>query len=473
MARVGARCGTTDIAYRRPMARCPLLVAAIFDGGGTVMRGGYRPERRRLILIRTVAAAAVAALGAWLVVLTMPAEAATWTSTYNVSASGWLGTDSPTVAVDRQGDALLVWTACDNSNTSGCYYQVQARIKPASGSMGSIKTLSPLGAVSAWPQAASDDDGDSAVVWEQDGKIVGRRISATGAVSSLRTLSTTRAMNPSVAVEPSGRAFVVWTAIETGSQTVGRYFAKDGTLGPEVILGGGSSDQPGVAIDRNGTAIAVWTELNDRVVAKRVRPGYVSAPIVVVSPVYGVRYARVSVAVDRDGDAIITYRQVHNGELPHVRARLLSRTGTLGSVRYVSPSTDNVTFYSALAMDLDGDSMVIWSRQTSTTQSEVFGRRIYRTGTLGSITRLGVGDRPAVTLDDDGDGLAVWHSPGPPYEANQVYARTISRTGVFGAADKLSSDGRVPRTDASPGGRFSVIWQQKSYPYQIRARIGQ
>jgi hypothetical protein len=78
--------------------------------------------------------------------------------------------------------------------------------------MGPIKTLSPLGPVSAWPQVASDDDGDSAVVWEQDGRVVGRRMSATGSVGTLRTLSTTSALNPLI---PSPR-------YETAKPRIGR-----------------------------------------------------------------------------------------------------------------------------------------------------------------------------------------------------------------------------------------------------------
>jgi hypothetical protein len=57
-------------------------------------------------------------------------------------------------------------------------------------------------------------------------------------------------------------------------------------------------------------------------------------------------------------------------------------------------------------------------------------------------------------------------------EATQVKARTISQTGVFGAARTLSTDGRVTRTDTSPTGRFVVVWQRKSYPYMIKAAFG-
>jgi hypothetical protein len=126
---------------------------------------------------------------------------------WTVSASGWRADDSPKVSVDRQGDALLVWRACDPS-TPACYYQIQARRQPASGSPDSILTLSPLGADVAWPEVASGDDGDAAVVWQQEGHVAGRRISASGSlVGPLQTLSTSApAINPVVAVGPEGMA---------------------------------------------------------------------------------------------------------------------------------------------------------------------------------------------------------------------------------------------------------------------------
>ncbi|MBZ9644529.1 hypothetical protein [Streptomyces sp. PSKA30] len=96
----------------------------------------------------------------------MSAEAA-WTSAWNVSASGWTAADSPKVSVDRQGDVLLTWTAGDLSTTYS-YQRVQTRVKFANGTTGAIRTLSPDGASVAWPEADSDDTGDSAVVWEED-----------------------------------------------------------------------------------------------------------------------------------------------------------------------------------------------------------------------------------------------------------------------------------------------------------------
>ena len=451
-------------------------------GGGTGLAGrarnAVRPDGSATALVRRATPAASAfllgILALLLVAVVAPANAATWTPTSDVSPSGWWGQDSPRVAVDRQGDSLLAWVACDPSNP-GCYYQVLARIQPAVGELGPILTLSPLGASTAWPAVASDDDGDSAVVWEQDSLIVGRTVSATGVLGPLRTLSTTTALNASVVVEPTGRALAVWIEIRSGSYyAVARYLDQDGTLGPVLTLGSSSAEHPAAAMDRAGMATVVWTENFGRVVGRRITPTSVSSSRTIAATATGVGYGMPAVGVDRDGNATISYRRAKEGELPHVRARQWSRANTLGSTLSISQSTDDVTFYSALATDLDGDSTVVWSRRVSSTRTDVLTRRIDRSGTLGKVSKVGIGDRPAVTVDDDGNGLIAWHSPGPPYDATEVYARTVSRGGVLSTtSDKLSSDGRVVRTATSPLGRFSVVWQQRSLPYGIHAAFGQ
>jgi hypothetical protein len=425
---------------------------------------------QRKHLVRGIAAIGAAVLTATLTTAG-PAEA-TWTGTYAVSPTGWDGQDSPTVATDRQGDSLLVWAA--SCSSYGCYDQAQVRLKSATGGLGPIRTLSPQGRSALWPEVAVDDDGDAAVVWEQDGRIVGRRVSNTGAiVGPLQTLSNTAGTSPNVVVDPSGRALVVWSDIRNGSfYTTARFFYKDGTVSNAFTLGNGEAEQPAVGIDRNGLAVVAWTESNDRVVAKRVKLGYISPLTVIANPGAGVGYGRLNVGVDRDGDAVVTMRRAQSDGTSRLWARRWARTGALGAIQLIAPATDNLTFYSTVAMDLEGDSMIIWSRRSSQTQTDVFGRRMYRTGALGAITRLGVGDRPRVALDDDGNGLAVWHYPGPPYNPNRVLARPISTSGTFGTTAVLTTDGGVPRVDASPGGNFAVVWQQKSYPYPIRARFG-
>ncbi|WP_433118107.1 hypothetical protein [Micromonospora sp. CA-246542] len=432
------------------------------------MHGPDRTANRRRT--RQFTAGLVGVLAA-LAAVPAPAWAATWSPIQVVSEAGWSGLDQPFAAVDRQGDSLLAWAGCDN-NASSCNDQVKAQLVSVDGTAGPVQTLSPLGPSAFWPKVASDDDGDSAVVWTQDGLVAGRRVSASGELGPLQMITTWHGVSPAVAVDPSGLALVTWTEIRDGAYTTkARYFGADSSLGPELTLGVGV-DQTVVGIDRAGTAVVAWTESYERVVARRVSPEGVAPLRVIAGRATDVRYAGVSLAVDRDGDAVISYRWSRAGEPPRLRARHYSHTDTLGSVFSVSPAAHELSLFDELAGDLDGDAVLTWGRWTPE-GIQVFARSISSTGVLGTVTRLGVGDWPKVALDDDGDGLVTWQAWGPDVSTTQVHARTVAQDGTFGADEIIAPDGRYAQPASSPTGRFSVIWQKASYVYDIRARFGQ
>lgn len=410
-----------------------------------------------------------------LVTTTMAADAAAaWSAEWSVSADGWFAADSPQVSVDGEGDALLAWTAGDLSTTDS-YQQVQTRVKYADGTVGEIHTLSPVGAFAASPEADSDDTGDSAVVWQQDSQVVGRRVAASGdLVGPLQTLSTTGApaATPVVAVAPDGGATAVWTEIRDGSwYTVARSLNADGTLDEAVTLGSGSAEKPAIGVDSMGEYVVAWLR-GSEVVADRITATSVSPVQVLTTPIDAYAgFGAVLVGVDRDGDAVISYRS-GGGTVPQIWASRWSSGGTLADPLRISAETDNVAFQHALATGPDGDSMIVWTRYDAG-KTELLGRRIAADGTLGSVSALGVGDRPDLSLSDGGDGMLVYQTElaksTPPYTYTETSARPISSNGTFGEAKTLTSDGRVPQVAASPTSQFTVVWQQESYPYTIKS----
>ena len=435
-----------------------------------------RTRRTRRRQLAKAALAVTAGLSTWLVMT--PAAEARWSPATRLSPTGWLGQDWPSVAVDRHGNTLLAWAACQTGQTE-CVYRVQVRTRSRSGRLGTVKTISPLrSADAAWPEVATDDNGNSAVVWENNSsQVMGRRISASGAVGPLHLLSTSApAGTPKVVMTPAGTALAVWPEDRNGSwYEVARYLFKNGSVGRAMTLGPVVPDWPGVAVDRFGTAVVAWTEPNGSLVARRIKPGHVSAVKQIMAPVSGIGYGMVVVSEDRGGDATICFLRSNNtghGEPPHVWVRRWTQKGRLGTVLHISPPAGNVHFYHVVATGFAGNSMVLWSQWTSATQTAVFGRRISSTGSLGPTTRLGAGDRPAIAVGDNGAGLAVWQGPSNSVGVSKAYARRFPASGPFGPLQTLSTDGRVVRVASSPLGRFSVIWQQSSYPYAIRGRFG-
>ncbi len=147
------------------------------------MRGAGLTGKRQVI---GSAIAAAGALSVWMVMV--PPANASWTPVSTVTAAGWQSADAPLVAADRHGDFVLAWEACKSSTS--CPSRAQARIKPRGGPMGPVMTLSPPAPQAFGVVAATDDAGDSAVVWYNlDNQVAGRRISATGSLGPLRTLS--------------------------------------------------------------------------------------------------------------------------------------------------------------------------------------------------------------------------------------------------------------------------------------------
>ncbi|MFI9151085.1 hypothetical protein [Streptomyces sp. NPDC053367] len=435
-------------------------------------------RHRRSVKGRVWAGVAAAAAAGVAVAATLTTSAgAAWTSTWNVSASGWTASDSPQVAVDRQGDSLLAWTACDQS-TPGCYYRVQTRVRTAAGATGAIRTLSPDGAAVSFPEIASDDTGDSAVVWQQDGHVVGRRVAASGAlVGPLRRLSTSGpASGAVVAVSPAGTAMAAWTEIRDGSRyAVARRLMTDGSLGVPLTLGSAYGEQPAIGVDRSGRFVVAWVRGGSEVVARRISSTAVGGTAVLTSSIASYAgFGSVRVGVDRDGDAVISYHS-GGGERAQQWASRWSRTGTLSAPLRISASTDNVGFAHALATDLEGDSMIVWNRLNSG-RPELLGRRLSAAGTRGTVVALGTGERPDLAVDDDGDGMLVFQTVVPtstiPYSYTKTTARTFTRSGGWGTARTLTSDGGAPQAGSRPTARFTVIWQRVSYPYTIRSVTG-
>lgn len=179
-----------------------------------------------------------------------------------------------------------------------------------------------------------------------------------------------------------------WTEIRDGSRyAVARRLKLGGTVGVAITLGSGSAEKPAIGVDRSGQFVVAWARDSD-VVARRIASTSVFSTKVLTSPIasYG-GFGMVLVGVDRDGDAVITYHS-GGGSVSQVWASRWSRTGTLAAPLRISASTDNVGFHHALATDLDGDSMIVWTRYSSG-KLELLGRRLSAAGARSTVTSPG------------------------------------------------------------------------------------
>ena len=175
--------------------------------------------------------------------------------------------ESPEVAVDRDGDALIVFKGRDATGN-----RIQARALSADGVLGPTLNLSPPGQGVEEGRLAMDPTGDAVIAWARsdgtNGRIQTVARSATGALSSVQTVSPAGqfALVPAVAVDPAGDAMIAWVSPVPGvfgPRVRARTRSAAGALGPITNIATGfvnGNAQPSVALDNAGDAIFVWQD---------------------------------------------------------------------------------------------------------------------------------------------------------------------------------------------------------------------
>jgi hypothetical protein len=276
------------------------------------------------------------------------------------------------VAVDNSGNAVVVWY-----RAIGPHYRVQLRTRAAGAGpgLGPIETLSLAGQHSATPEVAVDADGDAVVVWRShDGanyRIQLRRRYADGTLGPVQngvSLAGQNAFNPQVAVDPDGNAVIVWYAREGRNWRIqARWHHLFGLWKPVQTLSAAGQDAtaPQLAVDRHGNAVVVWQRndgTNDRIQARTRFANGALGPVQNLSAA-GENAEQPQVAADRDGNAVIVWRFGGASDY-RIQARTRAMDGTLGPVQTLSEAGQDASF-PQVAVRRGGavdKALAVWSR---------------------------------------------------------------------------------------------------------------
>ncbi|GAA2121052.1 hypothetical protein [Actinomadura alba] len=431
----------------------------------TLTRPGLRP---------LVASITLVLLTACIVSLPTPASAA-FSQAVSVSPAGYDSYHSQ-ANFDRQGDALFVWVR--ESHNYPYPRHIQMRSRSHTGTWGSTVTVSPSGQDPRLPKVALDDDGDAIVVWHAyaggDYRVYARRVSRTGTLGTLKVLSPTGAKvhGTDVAIDSDGDAVVTWNEWHDDGRVLPmmRRYTKSGSLPAAVLLASSPAraETPAVAFDREGDAVLAWA--NDNVVqARTLSVSGTLSGLKTVSPNLSPidRHFTARVAVDRDGDALVTWRHWTDADQStQVWGRWVSRYGTVGNVRQLTPSSHPDVVNYSVASDLDGDVLLTWDRFQN---KYLYARPISRTATIGAPVLLSASGRlHSVRVDDDGDGSVVWQGAGISGTVGSVRTRRVTRSGTWGTTQVIATNGVSPTTAVSPVGRVIVAWERR---FQVDLRI--
>jgi hypothetical protein len=178
--------------------------------------------------------------------------------------------DTMAVAVDDDGDGLLVWTEHSPSIRFSFYDHVMdtwsAPVVVGQGGAGTIVM-------------DRDAPGEALHVWALSDLYSGTKVSASrfvpgqGWQSTDSTSLSTFSLGVAIAADEAGGAMAVWvdplTAFPVSSLYASRYVRGQGWQAPELVSDVARPDDPAVDVDPNGNAIVAWRTAFDKTVSAK------------------------------------------------------------------------------------------------------------------------------------------------------------------------------------------------------------
>ncbi len=341
--------------------------------------------------------------------------AGTWSAPTPIASSSFMF--DARVAMAPDGHAIAVWlqTHLSTGNIYACRYA------PSTGWEGATHIGSDAGDGSG-PDVAMDGNGNAIVVWNQEDRTNANtsavRYSATtktwSAPERISVLYYVDSKAPDIAMNSAGQAFVVWA--DKGHRLWARRFdpATGWNFAAVVSYTVGDGPLPKTVIDAQGNALVVWKEWDGVEESLYSRSYPVTGPEGArqfVEMITGGTPYNLELAMDPAGHAFAVWYQTV-GNIQNVCANRYEPAAGWGTASMI----DESPLYSShphVAADSKGNAMVVWQGSDGLS-NRVFSRHYDAlTGWEGVLLvetgAQGGGIMPRVGLDDAGDALVVWN----------------------------------------------------------------
>jgi hypothetical protein len=353
---------------------------------------------------------------------------------------------APAIAADAEGNSVVVWQSFgpDAARTGIFGQRYDAGGAPRGGE---FRVDTPSGSDTRAPAVAMDDDGDFVVVWtsEHDGGgygIFGQRYEAAGNPqgSEFRVNTHTRGWQlwPAVAMSSGGGFVVVWHSDDDESGLPRgvygrRYDAAGSARGTDFLVSAalGCSDAPAVAAHADESFVVVWEAFCAPTFQGELGGRRFDAAGVPVGDTFVVagRGRAPAVAADPAGGFVVAWESstlFEHGQ--RIFGRRYDATGAPNGTEFLVHSDEWGADQRrpAAAMSAGGTFAVVWSTSTG-----VFGRRYAASGAAeGTTFRLNAlaaatDASPTVALDGGGNLRGAWESDGVDGSALGIAARSF------------------------------------------------
>jgi hypothetical protein len=317
----------------------------------------------------------------------------------------------PSVAVDAEGDFVVVWTdAIKDSGGKGIFGLRFNSAGVIQATEFRVNTYTPNAQHRA--VVAAENNGDFVVAWQSNGQsappnfytIFGQRFTSAGAPVAVefQVNSSTAfySLFPKIASDADGDFVVAWESrlADPNTAVFARRFNSSGAaLGDEFRVNTFTANKqgnPAVASDADGDFVVVWESFN----------------------------------------------QIVGGSYDVFAKRFNSAGAVLAAEFQVNSYTSNSQYVPAIAAEADGDFTVAWQSNLQEGPAAgsigIFARRFSSSGGGLAIEFMvntyttGTQRKPQIGGDDNGDFVVSWESVGQDGSVDGTFARRVSAAGA-------------------------------------------
>ncbi|MBN4063323.1 Ig-like domain-containing protein [Cardiobacterium sp. AH-315-I02] len=322
---------------------------------------------------------------------------------------------SPQIAIDTNGNALVVWQQRDANNRGDI---LASRFNGAKWSSAVAIETGEFDA--QFPQIVIDNNGNALAVWLQhDGtrfNILANRFDGNswGTNAELIDRKDTSAQAPQIAIDNNGNAFAIWQ--QSGIQ-VSRF---DGTTwGGAVSLGETTlSDFPQIAFDNSGNALAAWVSFGStskfRVFVSHFDGTNWGEPELFETDDTEQHARSPQITFDNNGNVFVVWYQENSNSLFNIWANRYDGTSWAGAELIESNDIGSASL-PQIAVDNNGNALVVWG-QWDGNRNNVWANRFNGTSwgdpDLIEIENISFTAGQQIAIDTNGNAFAVWQQEG-------------------------------------------------------------
>jgi hypothetical protein len=350
--------------------------------------------------------------------------------------------NSAAVARDALGNYVVVWEG-PGSDLSGI--DIFFRLYDHNGNALSDETVANANTLGTQqnPAVAMSPSGAFAVTWENcptagacdvavrvfanDGTPLGVDITANTTTCGDQSA-------PAIAMAASGEFVVAWQSLESDADPL-TLTCTDDVDGYDIV-----------ARQFSAQAVALAAEF-------------------AVNATVGFAQKEPAVAMDVDGDFVIAWQSFISGSGQDIMVRPFAADATPGTEFRANNTIAGDQTLPAIAMAADGDFTVVWQGPDAAGNG-IFMRRYdsganQQTGTDQAVNTTTAGEQvaPAVAVDADGDIVVVWHQGTP----GDVFYQRFNAAGAAQGTERpanatTASDQAFPAVAADADGDFVIAW---------------